>query len=351
MIAELQPSAPSTPGAAELPPVSSSLYSAELLARFAAGEHSDFLAAGGRPLRPRLARALALARLRPGLAVVDIGCGRGEAAAYAARRGARVTALDYSLGGLGLARQSAEAVRPAWRGEDQAVGSACQVERQTVGQASQVERQAVGSASQDANPALALPNRGVPVRLAAADATALPLANESADRVLLLDVVEHLRPWQMGALLAEVRRILKPDGYVIIHTLPNHWALNFAYPLLRLAVPSLPRSARSDYERAVHVNEQDPRSLARALRESGMAAHVWVEEWSTVHAARGRRRGYPDAARALGYPVLRRAWVERAARWAMRTPLKWVVANDLFAVAWPPGGAEAGPSVGAPRGL
>ena len=85
-------------------------YSEELLRAFAGGEHEAFLAAGGRPLRPRLARSLDLARIAPGLPVVDLGCGRGEASAHAALRGARVTAVDYSPDALRMTGRSAEVV-------------------------------------------------------------------------------------------------------------------------------------------------------------------------------------------------------------------------------------------------
>ena len=276
-------------------PVPPQRYSAELLETFAAGEYAAFMAAGGRPLRPRLARALALADLRPGLVVVDIGCGRGEAAAHAARRGARVIGVDYSRGGLALSRATAEVVGSRRDGRGR-------------------------------------------VDLALADATALPLADATADRVLLLDVVEHLHPWQLSEALAEVRRIVRPTGYVIIHTLPNRWALAGAYPILRWLAPDLPSEARSDYERAVHVNEQNPLALWRALRAAGFAVRVWVEEWTTRHAARGLGRAYPDALRRRGYLVLARPVFRRFGRRLMATPARWWFANDLFALAWVPGG-------------
>lgn len=280
-------------------PVPSRLYSAALLETFAAGEHTAFLAAGGRPLRPRLARSLALANLRPGLVVVDIGCGRGEAAAHAARRGAEVLAVDYSPGSLALTRETAAVMAPAALESDGARG------------------------------------RFAPI---SADATALPLADGMADRVLLLDVVEHLHRWQLAAALGEVRRILRPRGYVIIHTLPNRWALAGAYPWLRLLAPGLPSGARSDYERAVHVNEQDPLSLKGMLAGAGLDSRVWVEEWTTRHAQRGWRRDYPDALRARSYPLLARPVMRRLARVLMATPARWWVGNDLFALAWAAGG-------------
>ncbi|MEO8084899.1 MAG: class I SAM-dependent methyltransferase, partial [Ardenticatenales bacterium] len=280
-------------------PVSPQLYSARLLELFAGGSHGRFLATGGHDLRPRVGRAIELARLAPGQTVVDLGCGRGEAAAHAARCGARVIALDYSLEALTMSRTTANVVG-AQAGDGRAGAPGC----------------------------------GRP-SFAASDATALPLADGCADRVLWLDVIEHLWPWQVDAALAEVRRILRPDGFVVIHTLPNRWALRVAYPLLRFVAPGLPVDPRSAYERAVHVNEQSPRSLSRSLRSAGLARRVWVEEWSTVQAGRQADDRYPDRHRTHGYPALRRPWVRRTAAIAMRSPLRWVVANDIFAVAWP----------------
>lgn len=268
---------------------------------FAAGEHAEFLEAGGRPLRPRLARSLALTGLRPGLDLVDIGCGRGEASARAALRGARVTAIDYSAGSLGLAGRTMDSL---------------------------------------------LASRGIAdrVHLVAADATALPLPDASADRVLLLDLVEHLWPWQLEGLLSEIRRILRPSGYVVIHTLPNRWALALSYPLLRLVLPGLPSSARSDYERQVHIAEQSPRSLARALDRAGFTARVWVEEWTSLQARRGAGRDYPDAQRAAAYPFLGRPGVRRMASRLMRSPARSLIGNDIFALARPHG-QTVGPSL------
>jgi SAM-dependent methyltransferase len=264
------------------------MYSARLLTTFAAGEHESFMAAGGRPLRPRLARALALAQLEPGLTVVDIGCGRGETLLHLGRRGCRAFGLDFSPEGLRLARS-------------------------TVG---------VGGAAVEAA-----------VTLVASDAERLPLASASVDRVLLLDVVEHLTSGQLGEALGEVRRILRPDGYVVIHTLPNRWALT-AYRCAAVFVPALPLDPRSAYERRVHVNEQSPRSLMEELGKAGLAHRVWVEEWTTRHAARGRSRRYPDTPRERAYPVLGHKMARRLGATLLGTPLGPIAGNDLFAVAW-----------------
>lgn len=280
-------------------PVSPRLYSRAILEAFAAGEHAAYLAAGGRPLRPRLARSLALAGLRPGLRLADVGCGRGEASTHAAKRGCRVWALDFSRDGLDLTREAAQGLLSA---RDQAA-----------------------------------------MALLQAEADRLPLPAASVDRVLILDVVEHLWPWQLAGLLRETGRVLAPGGYAVIHTLPNRWALDLGYPLLRRLLPELPAAPRSAYERAVHVNEQSPLALRRALRSAGLEGRVWLEEWTTRYAQRGQGRPYPDHPRRQGYPQLARPLARRLARLAMRSPLRGLTANDIFAVAWP-GGGQAPPA-------
>jgi cyclopropane fatty-acyl-phospholipid synthase-like methyltransferase len=208
--------------------VPASAYSASTVVRFAGPDYQDFVATAGERLRPRLAHSLELAALQPGMRVLDLGCGRGETAVHAALRGARVVALDYSADCLHLTRDAAKLVNaPA------AEGTAAPL----------------GVSDGPARPAAPLD-----VQLALADATTLPFRAGTFDRVLMLDVVEHLHPWQLEQTFREVRRVLAPDGFAVIHTLPNRWALELGYPLLRLVRPSLPRDPRTDYEREVHIN-------------------------------------------------------------------------------------------------
>jgi ubiquinone/menaquinone biosynthesis C-methylase UbiE len=260
-----------------------------LLDVFSAGSHQAYLEAGGRPLPLRPARALALAGLTRGLDLVDLGCGRGEVALHAARRGCRVTAVDFSLEGLAMTRETAR-----------------------------------------------LGPQGA-VDLVGADVGRLPLADHSADRVLILDVVEHLPPDQVARTLAEVRRILRPSGRVVVHTLPNRHALA-VYRVIAPLVRGLPADPRSSYERIVHVNEQSPQDLRRALERAGFHSRVWVEEWTTRYAAKRTGRVFPDRPRREGYPALSRPWVRAVAQAIMATPAGSWVGNDVFAVAWLPDG-------------
>jgi SAM-dependent methyltransferase len=272
-------------------------YSRDLLISFTGGEYAAFLATGGRRLRPRLARALQLARVTSGMRALDIGCGRGEMALHLARRGVDVTAIDVSSASLTLTAETL---------------------------------------------ALATPDTQRRVRRVRSDAAVLPLPDSFFHRVLCLDVVEHLYPRQLSQTLREIRRVLRPDGYAVFHTLPNRWALEVGYPLLQRLWPRWPRQPRSAYERRVHVNELDLPSLARALDRAGLYCHVWLEGWTTAQArwaadqaaqAIGGRQ-FPDALRERAYPVLRTRPVTLIGEAVLRTPLRLVFANDIFAIAW-----------------
>jgi ubiquinone/menaquinone biosynthesis C-methylase UbiE len=98
------------------------------------------------------------------LAVADVGCGTGRHALRLARRGARVTAIDFSEGMLERAR-----AKPGSDG----------------------------------------------VRFVVHDATApLPFASGTFDRVLNALVLEHVR--DLPPFFAELGRVCKPDGSIVL---------------------------------------------------------------------------------------------------------------------------------------
>lgn len=284
-------------------PVPAEVYDEKTVLSFVGeGGYQDFIASEGQRLPPRMSRALQLMNLEPGMQVLDLGCGRGEIVLHTARRGAKVIGIDYSVACLKLTRRTLEL-------------------------ASERERDHV--------------------TLVRGDAIALPFGNQVFDRVLMLDIVEHLRDWQVRRALREAYRVLRPTGYVVLHTLPNRWALDYGYPLLRLLARHLPRNPRSDVERSVHINEQDPLSLRRALREAGFRFKLWLENLTLDQATWQDEKRFADVRREA-YPILRYPLVRVITSHLMHTPLKLIIANDIYAIAWRTDGEK--PSILSPGG-
>jgi len=129
--------------------------------------------------------------IRPGDRVLDVGCGAGRHAFEAYRRGAAVVALDANHGELGQVTGMCAAMR------------------------------AGGEAPQTAG-----------AGAVAGDATALPFADGSFDKVIAAEVFEHIPDDQRA--ISEVARVLKPGGTVAV-TVPSWlpericWALSDEY--------------------------------------------------------------------------------------------------------------------------
>jgi len=241
--------------------------------------YQEFVESHGEHLSRRLAAAFAVASVEPGTRVLDVGCGRGEILRHCAHLGARAYGIDYAEAAVRMSREMV-------RSESSAAGQ-------------------------------------VPIRVYRADAKSLPYPDAVFDRVLMFDVVEHLFPWELDAALEEVRRVLRPGGMVAIHTAPNRWYDQYAYPVVRLvrraqgrgaAYPKNPRALNVAANVDVHVNEQDLLSLRRYLRRAGFErVQVWLE--SPPQSRRESRF----------FAVLRRIVFDVP-------PFRWFFEREVFAV-------------------
>lgn len=221
-------------------PISPDLYD-EAYFRTACEGYDEFNQSEGIQLSRRLSSAFALAEVKPGMKVLDVGCGRGEILRHTAQLGADAYGIDYAAVAVNLSKQVIEPVDGVAPG-----------------------RTAVFQA----------------------DAKKLPFPTHYFDRVLMFDVVEHLHPWELDQALAEVRRVMKPNGRFIIHTAPNIWYDRYAYPIVRRLrsimgqgdnYPKNPRNFLVSVNEHVHVNEQSMWSMNRVLRANGFRGKVWLE--------------------------------------------------------------------------
>ncbi|MBI5243935.1 MAG: class I SAM-dependent methyltransferase [Elusimicrobia bacterium] len=198
-----------------------------------------FKAYGTEVLKPYLMFELKRFPPKAGMTAVDLGCGRGEFLPALARSGARVIGLDYAPEALRISRQVVAGLSEGLRAR---------------------------------------------ISVLASDAKGLPLEDGCADVVYFNDVFEHLHDWELRGSLCEIKRVLKPSGMLVLHTSPNrlYYKLLIHPAFERLAALAKswglpvrqPAPVRSEWDRKVHVNEQDVFSLRRILRESGFAAKV-----------------------------------------------------------------------------
>jgi ubiquinone/menaquinone biosynthesis C-methylase UbiE len=158
--------------------------------------------------------------------------------------------------------------------------------------------------------------------------TDLPWPDASFDRIQFSDVIEHLDPPQTVPALAELRRVLRPDGYLLVHTAPNLLFMRYGWPAVRPAVRAVGHREIADrvdgwFEIATdyHVNEQSVHSLRRSMAAAGFSdPHVWVD---------------PDVLRGGRFHLLNGfdgAPVRLAERVAAWRPVRAFLGNDVLAV-------------------
>ena len=221
-------------------PVSPDLYTEEYFLSACEG-YDEFLASEGEQLSRRLKASFEIAAIEAGMVILDVGCGRGEIMRHCAELGAEAHGFDYA---------------PV----------AVRMTQSLIAQSKELH--------------------GTIAPAVQADAKYIPYPSGHFDRVLLFDVVEHLHPWELTATFKEIRRVLKPDGRLIIHTAPNIWYDRYAYPIVRrfrsllgqgAGYPRDPRQFLVAHNQDVHVNEQSILSLRLALRSARFKSRIWLD--------------------------------------------------------------------------
>ncbi|HEY5247564.1 MAG TPA: class I SAM-dependent methyltransferase [Dermatophilaceae bacterium] len=204
----------------------------------------------------------------PGHALLDLGCGTGRHTFEALRRGADVVALDRN-------------------GED-LLGVEVMVA-------------AMAGAGEIMTP-------GGPVTLRA-DAMALPFPDETFDRVIASEVLEHVP--QDGVAIAEIFRVLRPGGLVAV-SVPRWWPEQICWAL------------SDDYHQVEggHVRIYRGDRLLVALTSAGLEpfgshhAHAlhspywWLKCASGVTEENALTRGYHQM---LVWDLMRRPWLTQNA--------------------------------------
>ncbi len=215
-----------------------SLYHEDYYEAMAPANCAYFCKHRGAALLPNRLQGLARAKLEPGMTVLDVGCGRGELCIYCALRGLNAVGIDFSCTAIAIGRELIEQL--------------------------QVQSRAVSYVS-----------------LICADGCRLPFADETFDRIMSFAFLEHIERWQAELFVAEAKRVLRPNGVLVISTGPNELPIRLAHGVLRpfadwLLHRKLPAySERIATERCSgHLHLWNPFSLRRLLANCSMPCHV-----------------------------------------------------------------------------
>lgn len=214
--------------------------------------------------------------LTPGLLLLEVGFGRGEFLRHCAERGAVVSGIDYSPDALDIARRTLAKFPEA--------------------------------------------------DLRVADCKDLPFDADSFDRVYSGDVLEHQDTEDGVKMLREMYRVLRPGGFLFVHTAPNTVFTRLVLPLVKPLLRAIDAGAveildeHMKINETVHVHEYNLLSLRRVARRAGLEGS---ESWISSDILRSSRHRHT---RALAQ--------SRLVRWAGGLgrigAIRFLLGNDLY---------------------
>jgi SAM-dependent methyltransferase len=208
-------------------------------------------------------------RLAPGERLLDLGSGGGRHAFEAMRRGARVTALDYSAADL----------------KDVAAVAGAMIE---AGQANRADWAGVVNA----------------------DALDLPFPDDGFDRVIVSEVLEHI--WDDERALVEIVRVLRPGGRLAV-TVPTRWPERVSW-----AISDAYHDAPGAHVRIYRQHELELKiERTGCLLRGSHHAHAFHSPYWWLKCAYGLDN--PDAAPVRRYHDFLCHLIEHNPRWAAVT--------------------------------
>ncbi len=178
-------------------------------------------------LFPRYQRNIQLLDLQPQHKLLEIGCGRGEVCIFHALRGGSAKGVDYSADAISLAREKATVL-------------------------------------------------GAKAEFMESSFDGLEEPAATYDRILASEFIEHISAEEGLKFFQAAFSMLKPDGKLLVFTMPNTLQRRYGYPIQRLwallhgkRLPKQPAETTSEHFWNFHLNEQNYFSLRKFAHQAG----------------------------------------------------------------------------------
>jgi ubiquinone/menaquinone biosynthesis C-methylase UbiE len=205
----------------------------------------EFKKSGGISIDQELVEILKDITFKKEMRVLDIGCGRGDINVYIARKVKESIGIDYSKAAIKIANGIKKNLPAAIRSR---------------------------------------------LDFKLMDATKLDFDTNHFDVIVAIDIFEHLTPAELSMSMKEIKRVLKPNGILFVHTGANKLLYDKTYRVYTLPVNKflttidkklfakkyspLPNDPRTKDEKIQHVNEPTYDALQKLFQRNNFIGKI-----------------------------------------------------------------------------
>jgi len=210
--------------------------------------YDEFKKSKGQKLAPKVKNMIDELNLTSDMNILEIGCGRGDASIYIARKVNSVAGIDYSKEAIKIANNIKKLTNDKIKNK---------------------------------------------VSFYVMQANKLEFKDNLFDMVIVIDTLDHLNKKEVNQTFSHILRILKPNGSIFIKTCANKVLLDITYryyilPINRIltmidkkikgiSYESLPNSSRTIEAKKQHVNEADYFYLKSLFTKFKLSGKIWGE--------------------------------------------------------------------------